>query len=300
MSDNDEHAKFKDKDVKVSRTYKDSVFRDLFTSWESPISLYNALFSSNVPLDAKVEHLQISNAMYQAFRCDLSFIVGDDLVVIVEHQSTINLNMPIRLLLYIAKLYENILDEHLRYNRSLKKIPTPRFAVLYNGKESFPERTELKLSDAYILKDVGIQLELRVPVFNINYGYNKEMMEQCSSLKGYSYMEAGVRKYEEYGDDKFAMAVEDCIKEGLLVDYLKKQIKRVRNMLQGEYSFEKELEVRGLEEREKGILIGLERGREEGIEARTLALARSFRDMGVSLDKVAKATGLREEEIKAL
>ena len=126
------------------------------------------------------------------------------------------------------------------------------------------------------------------------------MMEQCSSLKGYSYMEAGVRKYEEYGDDKFAMAVEDCIKEGLLVDYLKKQIKRVRNMLQGEYSFEKELEVRGLEEREKGILIGLERGREEGIEARTLALARSFRDMGVSLDKVAKATGLREEEIKAL
>ena len=111
--------------------------------------------------------------MYTAFRCDLSFIVGDDLVVIVEHQSTINLNMPIRLLLYIAKLYENILDENSRYNRGLKKIPTPRFAVLYNGKEPFPERSELKLSDAYILKDSGIHLELRVPFFNINYGYNK-------------------------------------------------------------------------------------------------------------------------------
>jgi len=38
-------------------------------------------------------------------------------------------------------------------------------------------------------------------------------------------------------------------------------------MLQREYSFEKELEVRGLEEREAGILIGLERGREEEIKA---------------------------------
>lgn len=301
MSD-DKHVEHKD--VKVNRTYKDSVFRDLFTSYESPISLYNAVFSSNVPLDAKVEHLQISNAMYTAFRCDVSFVVGDELVVIVEHQSTINPNMPIRLLLYIAKLYENILDENMKYNRSLKKIPTPRFAVLYNGKESFPEKTELKLSDAYTLKNAGIQLELIVPIFNINYGYNKEMMERCASLKGYAYMEDGVRRYEEHGDNKYIMAIEDCIKEGLLVDYLKKQMKRVRNMLQGEYSFERELEVRGMEEREAGILIGLERGIEKGIEMGReegiLSVARSLVDIGLSFDKIASATGLSEEEIENL
>ena len=74
-------------------------------------------------------------------------------------------------------------------------------------------------------------------------------------------MENEIRKYEEHGNDKYSMAIEKCIKEGLLVDYLKKQIKRVRNMLQKEYSFEKELEVRELEEQEAGILIGLERKR---------------------------------------
>jgi|GEM_PF-4023437 len=51
------------KDVKGNRNYKDSVFRELFTSWGSSISLYNAVFSSNLPLNAKVEHLQISNVL---------------------------------------------------------------------------------------------------------------------------------------------------------------------------------------------------------------------------------------------
>jgi len=125
-------------------------------------------------------------------------------------------------------------------------------------------------------------------------------MERCSSLKGYAYMEDRVRRHEEAGDDKYSRAIEECIKEGFLTDYLKKQIKRVRNMLQREYSFERELEVRGLEEREKGILIGLEEGREEGITIRTLTLARSFKRHGGSLDKIAEATGLSEEEIRTL
>ncbi|GHV90722.1 hypothetical protein AGMMS50268_12250 [Spirochaetia bacterium] len=37
---------------------------------------------------------------------DLSFTVDNRLVVLIEHQSTINPNMPIRLLMYIARVYE--------------------------------------------------------------------------------------------------------------------------------------------------------------------------------------------------
>jgi len=33
---------------------------------------------------------------------DVSFTVGDRLIVLIEHQSTINENMPLRLLMYVA------------------------------------------------------------------------------------------------------------------------------------------------------------------------------------------------------
>jgi len=50
----------------------------------------------------------------------------------------------------------------------------------------------------------------------------------------------------------------------------------------------------------EGVKQGIEKGREEGIEQRNIFLARSFRDMGVPLDKIAKATGLSEEKIASL
>ena len=51
---------------------------------------------------------------------------------------------------------------------------------------------------------------------------------------------------------------------------------------------------------EKGIEKGIEKGRKEGIEKRNIELAKFFRDSGVSLDKIAKATGLSEREIEKL
>ncbi|MGP1415931.1 MAG: hypothetical protein ACTTJ6_08435, partial [Treponema sp.] len=62
-----------EKKESVTREYKDSVFVDLFTSYESPISLYNAVSFSNVPANTKVQSLQISNALYTSLRCDLAF-----------------------------------------------------------------------------------------------------------------------------------------------------------------------------------------------------------------------------------
>ena len=43
----------------------------------------------------------------------------------------------------------------------------------------------------------------------------------------------------------------------------------------------------------KGFEKGIEKGRKEGIEERKIELAKLFRDSGVSLDKIAEATGLR-------
>lgn len=45
---------------------------------------------------------------------------------------------------------------------------------------------------------------------------------------------------------------------------------------------------------------GREEGRKEGIKENTTYLAKSFRDVGVSLDKIAMATGLSQAEIQKL
>ena len=297
------------------REYKDTVFIDLFTSWDSPISLYNALSSTNIPKDTKIQLLQISNALYTSLRCDLAFTVENELIVIIEHQSTINMNMPIRLLFYVAMLYLNILDENIRYARKLKQIPTPRFFVLYNGDEKLPEISELRLSDAFMLKgkDIPIQLELIVPVININYGQNKKIMEQCETLNGYSYLINRIRKYIKIDKEHaFDLAIKDCIQNKMLAEYLIKQQKRVKNMLQTEYSLETELAVRGAEEREAGILLGMQQGIQKGMQRgmqkgmqrgsynAKIETAKKLIPMGLSYESIAQATGLSMEEVLKL
>lgn len=313
-----------DRNTTKNREYKNTVFIDLFTSWASPVELYNAISSSNVPEGTKVKPLQISNALYTSLKCDLAFMLKNELVVIIEHQSTINENMPTRLLLYIALLYLNILDEEIRYARTLKPIPTPRFFVLYNGKETLPEMSELRLSDAFMLKDeeIPLQLELIVPVININYGQNKEIMGKSKTLNGYSYLIDRIRKYEAIDkDNKFDLAIKDCIEHGMLDGYLTEQWKRVKNMLQSEYNYDLDIAVQRAEAKEAGILLGIERGMQRGIQRGIQRGMQKGRMEGIiqgsydtkietakkliamnylSIEQIAQVTGLSMEEIAKL
>ena len=75
-----------------------------------------------------------------------------------EHQSTGCPNMPLRELIYVTNLLERyVKDKHI-YGRKLAKLPTPRFAVFYNGTEEQPElelqQTIEKAIDRCIEEDV--------------------------------------------------------------------------------------------------------------------------------------------------
>ena len=97
----------------VRRNYKDRVFRDLFGSEfgrRNAMELYNALGGGPVSDPAELQVLTVDNALYMGWRDDVSFVVGDDLVL-WEHQSTHNPNMPLRGLGYFAQLYGKIVDK---------------------------------------------------------------------------------------------------------------------------------------------------------------------------------------------
>lgn len=105
----------------------------------------------------------------------------------MEHQSTINKNMPLRFLMYIARVYEKLIDEKSVYREEQIKIPTPEFIVLYNGRKNYPKEETMKLSQAFIEEDVPITLDLSVRVININYDKSSEVLERSKTLRDYSY-----------------------------------------------------------------------------------------------------------------
>ena len=82
----------------ANRKYKDSVFVDLFSEDEKAkenfLSLYNALHGTNLQLSCPVENIKLDNVMYMNIINDVSCLVDNKIIVLAEHQSTINENMP--------------------------------------------------------------------------------------------------------------------------------------------------------------------------------------------------------------
>jgi len=104
-----------------------------------------------------------------ARRNDIAFVVEDQLIVMCEHQSTVNPNMPLRLLRYVCDtLYPRFVNKDTLYSKYLTGIPAPKFAVLYNGTDKLNNNV-LKLSDSFRVKDQAM-LELIVNLYDVNHG----------------------------------------------------------------------------------------------------------------------------------
>jgi hypothetical protein len=163
--------------------YKDSVFSLLFSDPDLLRELYCALEGVSLPADIPVTINTLQDALFKDRINDISFAIGDKLVILIEHQSTLNPNIAFRLLLYIARIYEKTIGDKNIYASRLVHIPRPEFFVLYNGVAPYPDEELLKLSDAFesgLLPDITKKttaLELEVRVININHGRNKEIAE---------------------------------------------------------------------------------------------------------------------------
>jgi predicted transposase/invertase (TIGR01784 family) len=265
----------------VNNKFKNSVFTTLFSNEKVLIELYNALEGSNYNLSTPVEITTLSDVLYMGKLNDISFTIDNKLVVLIEHQSTINPNMPLRILLYIARIYEKLVKVKSLYKEKLIKIPCPEFFVLYNGNTDFPDEKILNLSDAFekIPGFEGVELELKVKVLNINYEHNQKIVEQSRELLGYTIFIGKVKEFLVImsKDKAFKKAIKYCIENDILKDFLEKNATEVINMLTEEFNLDMAKEVW----QEEAWEDGMERGREEGME-RVLKLVRK----GFSAEKI--------------
>ena len=292
-------------DQNVNKKHKNSVFSKLFGNPEALRELYSAIEGVDVPPDAVIAINTLSDVLFMKQINDLSFTIDDRIVVLVEHQSTINNNVPVRLLMYIARVYEKILDREKLYQKKLVKIPAPEFFVLYNGDEEFPDHKELRLSTAFKniegLKLSGnscLPLELAVQVYNINRGRNPDMLAKSKTLDSYSIFMGKIKEYKQELtlDKSVKAAIKYCIENNVLVQFLKNHASEIINMLTDELSIEEIAAIRYNEGREDGWEGGLEKGREEGCKI----IAMNLLAEGSTPEFIQKITGLDLDTIQSL
>lgn len=243
-----------EEEKEMRRTYKDTVFRMLFSEKENLLSLYNAVNGTDYKHPEDLEINTLENAIYMNMKNDISFVCGFYLNL-YEHQSTYNRNMPPRNLFYIARLLEKHIRKDSIYSSRLLRIPSPRFLVFYNGTEHQPERQVLRLSDSYWKRE------------------------------------------EDPLPKAVEMAVDECIKEGVLSEFLSRNRAEAIQMSIFEYDEERELAIIRRDEREIGVAQGIEQGIEQGLllgEAKRIEQIRWKYRKGLSVTETADMLEMEE------
>ena len=291
--------------------YKDTIFTLLFSDPEVLVALSNAILGTNYPPGTKIEIRTLKNALVKGRYNDLAFLLDGRLIILIEHQSTVNDNMPYRMLQYIAETYKKLHKRKDEYREKMFTLQRPKFIVLYNGVKEMPEDVRiLRLSDMFAeyapedraANDGLVDLELTVKVYNINNGRNKNMVKCCETLREYCIF---IDRVHEYGqtmplEEAIRKAMEDCINQNVLKEFLEKHRGELVNMLISEYDWDLALEVRKEEGWEEGMERGMEKGRQEGMANERRKNARAMKAKGLDTDTIAEVTGLTVDDILRL
>ena len=293
----------------VIRNYRDTLFRMLYRNKKRLLSLFNAVNGTQYDNPDDLTITTLEGVLYLGMKNDVSCII-DMMMQLYEHQSTVNPNMPLRNLFYVSDLLQKyIYEEGLDiYSRKQIKIPTPKFVVFYNGDEEQPERKEIRLSKAFSANTGETNMELVVLQININKGQNEELKAACKTLQEYAEFTERAREHrkEMELEDAIRTTIDECIRDGILKDFLLKNKAEVYHMCL--YEFDVELHERVLreEEREEGRLEGrsegIREGRLEGQREERIFAKQVFKAFlsGETPETIAEELNVPLEEVKNL
>ena len=226
----------------VNRLYKSKIFAMLYSSKKELLELYNAVSGRHYEDPELLEINTLENAIYMSMHNDVSFLI-DSRLSLYEHQSTYSPNLPLRYLFYISDLYSGMTKDENLYGIKYVELPAPQFIIFYNGEKEQPERSILKLSDAYSVKEENPALELTAVMLNINRGHNEKLKGMCKSLKDYSEYTERVRKYARTVpvEEAVERAIQECIEEDILAEFLKQNRAEAKSVSIYEYDQERHM-----------------------------------------------------------
>ena len=279
--------------MKVNPKYKDRLFCLIFGDKEQKgniISLYNALNDTDYDDSEDIKVTTIDDVIYINMKNDVSFII-DSYMSLFEQQSSINPNMPLRGFLYFGNLYNSYITENKLnlYGKTLLKIPTPQYYVLYNGSAEAPASSELTLSESFVQNSPKGKFEWTATFINLNKGKNDDLLEKCKPLSGYMKLIHAIRENEAKGMDiKYAidMAVQSCINddENVLREFLRIHRAEVLSVCLTE--FNQEIYTESV--KEEGRIEGRAEALMEGLEALVTTLKHIVTDNEYIFQMVVK------------
>ena len=273
-----------------NKKYRDTVFRDYFNEPVRLLSLCNSILSTQYSDISELKINTLEGIFFDNQKNDISCTIGNNFLVLIEHQTSVNNNMPFRCLSYVAELLNNLLeDKDKLYHKALIKFPRPKFFVLYDGDAKEPLKREMRLSEAF--GGDNSTLELVVVAYNINYGLMQPLLKKCQYLNEYSTLVGKVKEGLRAGltrKEAISRAVKFCLDKGLMRGYLEEKSQEVFNMLALQW------------EQDKAIRASYEDGRDEGIIEGIETVALNMIQDGEPLDKILKFTNLSMERIKEL
>lgn len=204
--------------------------------------------------------------------------------------------------MYYGNLYNSYIDERCLpiYGSSLVKLPTPKYIVFYNGTDIHEPIEKLKLSDAFMNEDSDHEFEWTATMVNLNKGKNDELLSKCKPLSDYMTLINKINYYKKKIKslrEAIELAINECIEENVLADFLRKHRGDVMSTCLTE--FNEEAYRKGL--LEEGRELGLEEGRELGLEEACIENAKNLFRNGVSYDIVrVSITQIKDEKLKKI
>ena len=251
----------------INTKYKDRLFSFIFGRPERKewtLSLYNAVNGSSHTDPEEIEIVTMEDILYMGMKNDMSFLITDT-ANMYEQQSTYNPNMPVRKLMYAARLYDRYIHVNRLniYSTKQTRLPAPKLVTFYNGMEE-REDDILELKDAFLTEDgkpaeTESDIQVRVRMININYGKNKELMGACRPLSEYAWFIAEIRRNNQGMDIETAVdsALEAMPEEFGLKKFLVANKAEVKQMCITEYNEAETMEQFREEGREEGEILRL-------------------------------------------
>ena len=259
--------------MNYNRNYKASVFSMLYEDKENVMDLYNGIYEDKctdpdeIIINTITDEEGVESGIFARFKNDLSFIFGAFLNLF-EHQSTVNGNIPVRMLIYVAKVISMMIPKEQLYRESAVKIPAPRFVVFYNGTKDAPLKTELRLSNQFKVRLDEPDLELKVIIYNINTDKGNEILNKSRTLREYSVFVDRTRSALEGTKDEagkrhaLKQVIDECIADGILVKLLTERREEI--IMTSILNYDQAAHEQALYE--DGYDVGIQKGREQGRE----------------------------------
>ena len=296
-----------------NRKHKDSLFVDYFSKdrdWKQHfLSLYNAIHGTHLQVETtKLERVNLEQVLYMDYYNDIAVMVNDQFILMIEHQASINPNMPLRLLEYITRIYGNRIDSKSKFSNQLIPLAKPEFVVFYTGNQDLPPESYLYLSDAFPKapsenhpSNSELTLELKVKVCKIKSETPSPVVQNCPDLEQYVQFLKLIDKAKADGQAQpLTRAIREAVRHNILRDYLERKGGETLSILTAEYDFDTAMAVKQEEAyasgRNEGIFIGLE----QGAHQKALETAKSFLVEGLHPEIVARCTKLPLDVVMGL